>query len=191
MPLNPASSQYVQSHSSVLARTEDRRAPCEPQPIESTTTRLVEPVGASLPGPVRWLWLTAPVAVLALSVLLRPGPDRSLLLPWSTIALPDACTSYRLLGVDCPGCGLTRSFVHLSRGNLAAAWQLNPVGIALYVLVIAQIPLATVQCLPQRIRNAWRRRPFYSRWFGANMWIALGMMVALAMQWVLRMTWSW
>jgi hypothetical protein len=36
------------------------------------------------------------------------------------------CISKQVLGIECPGCGLQRSILHLLRGDLAAAFQMYP-----------------------------------------------------------------
>jgi len=36
------------------------------------------------------------------------------------------CLSRRLLHLPCPGCGLTRAFAHLAKGEWAAAFTLHP-----------------------------------------------------------------
>ena len=54
--------------------------------------------------------------------------------------LPETCPSRRLLHVNCPGCGLTRSFVYLAHGDWRASWNVNRVGIPLALVVVLQIP---------------------------------------------------
>lgn len=53
---------------------------------------------------------------------------------------PGICVFRRCTGGYCPGCGLTRSARHLSRGELSAAWHDHP----WMVLVAAQMLVATV-----------------------------------------------
>ncbi len=36
------------------------------------------------------------------------------------------CPWRMLLGIQCPGCGLTRAFVALAQGDLRAAWTFHP-----------------------------------------------------------------
>ena len=48
--------------------------------------------------------------------------------------LPSVCLFYHLTGLPCPGCGLTRSFVCLSHGDLFEALHWHPLGPALYLL---------------------------------------------------------
>lgn len=52
--------------------------------------------------------------------------------------LPAVCLSRRLFGVDCPGCGLTRSLVSLARGDLAASWSYHRLGWAVALAILIQ-----------------------------------------------------
>lgn len=88
------------------------------------------------------LWLLGPCAILLAAGLLRPGEGRTVLLPLIDRAVPETCTMQRSLGVDCPGCGLTRSFIHMARGNVRRAWGLHPIGVFLFIYVFLQLPLA-------------------------------------------------
>ncbi len=81
------------------------------------------------------------LAVAGLALLLEVHSDQrvafSFLPRWP---LPETCPSRSLLHVECPGCGLTRSFVHLAHGDWQAAWAIHPVGILLALAVVLQIP---------------------------------------------------
>jgi hypothetical protein len=44
----------------------------------------------------------------------------------AALSLPGLCLFHRLTGLDCPGCGMTRAFVALWRGDLVAAEALHP-----------------------------------------------------------------
>lgn len=54
--------------------------------------------------------------------------------------LPTLCMSRSLWNRPCPGCGLTRSFVHLMHGQWQSAWQMHRLGWLFLVAVMAQIP---------------------------------------------------
>jgi hypothetical protein len=56
-------------------------------------------------------------------------------------ALPPLCLFHRLTGLDCPGCGMTRAFVCLLRGDLHGAWQMHPFSIPLLLISIAAVSL--------------------------------------------------
>lgn len=90
-----------------------------------------------------WILGLALCAILG-SFILQPSPDGGLALPipfsGAALSLPDTCMSRRLLGMPCPGCGLTRSFVAMSRAEFSSAFALNPLGPALYLLCWLQIP---------------------------------------------------
>jgi hypothetical protein len=85
--------------------------------------------------------LTIAVTVIVLAFLLEVHSDQrvafSMLPQWP---LPETCPSRSLLHVECPGCGLTRSFVHLAHGNWCAAWNVNRAGLFVALAVILQIP---------------------------------------------------
>jgi len=56
------------------------------------------------------------------------------------IPLPQACFSRSWLGVRCPGCGLTRSVIHLAEGNWRASWHEHRLGALMAIVITLQIP---------------------------------------------------
>ena len=50
------------------------------------------------------------------------------------------CLFKEIFGIDCPMCGLTRSFVSISHLHFADGWRFNRVGILIYLFVLWQIP---------------------------------------------------
>ena len=93
------------------------------------------------------------IAVMALtgSFVLRLSGDGSMYVPvpWldASIPLPQACFSRSVFGVSCPGCGLTRSFVATAGGDLYGALLLHPMGPAIYLLCLLQVPYRIVEYL--------------------------------------------
>ena len=85
------------------------------------------------------LALAAIVAALAWSLEVRPD-ERVAFRGFSRWPLPQSCYSRALFGVPCPGCGLTRSFVFLARGDWPAAWREHRLGWLLAGLVVLQFP---------------------------------------------------
>lgn len=85
--------------------------------------------------------LVISLGVLLMAALLKVRSDQRVslgLLPnWP---LPEVCQSKVLLGWDCPGCGLTRSFVHLAHGDIPASLAVHRLGWLVALLVAAQIP---------------------------------------------------
>lgn len=75
------------------------------------------------------------VAILSVSIVLGVLANRGhWLLPNQSI-----CFSRVLFHQDCPGCGLTHSFVSLGGGHLMRSWELNPLGPVLFALIIAML----------------------------------------------------
>jgi hypothetical protein len=68
---------------------------------------------------------------LAAVVLQFEMPDR-IALPIVGWSLPQTCWTRRILGLNCPGCGLTRSFVLAADGRATGAWQVHPVGTVVF-----------------------------------------------------------
>lgn len=53
--------------------------------------------------------------------------------------LPVFCVFQKILGIPCPGCGIIRSFIAISKLDLVSALKYNPVGIIIVLFVIIQI----------------------------------------------------
>jgi hypothetical protein len=108
----------------------------------------------------RLILAIAAAIVLAACVLQVRADQRvavSLLTRWP---LPEVCQSKILFGLDCPGCGLTRSFVHLAHGNVPASLAVHPLGWLVALFVVAQFPyrawaLKTHSPAPLGERTPW------------------------------------
>lgn len=59
------------------------------------------------------------------------------------------CAFREMTGLPCPGCGMTRAFSSLCRGQWQRALSYHPLSPIVFVAVIA---LAVITCLPQRSR---------------------------------------
>ena len=55
-------------------------------------------------------------------------------------ALPGSCAFDSIFGLRCPGCGLTRSFVHTAHFDIVEAFRLHPFGPLGFLAVAGQIP---------------------------------------------------
>lgn len=53
---------------------------------------------------------------------------------------PETCLTSAMWGLECPGCGLTRSFIFLASGEWQAAMAMNRVGWLFALAVMFQIP---------------------------------------------------
>jgi hypothetical protein len=54
--------------------------------------------------------------------------------------LPESCLSRSLFGLKCPGCGLTRSIIHLAEGDWRASWRSHRLGGLMAAVIVFQIP---------------------------------------------------
>ena len=75
------------------------------------------------------------------------------------------CPSRELLGLPCPGCGLTRSILLILRGRFAESWRLQPFG-------YAWLALAVVFILDRYVFETHQRL-----WMGLLTVICIGMVV--------------
>lgn len=125
-----------------------------------------------------WLVLALAVFVIAAAFCLRWGEGGRLRLPGTRAALPTTCASRLMFGVECPGCGLTRSFVALAAGDVAESYRYNRVGWIVALAVVAQVPYRLIAL--GRLKRGLAA--------GQGMaWMGLGLVAALVVNWLLRM----
>lgn len=127
-----------------------------------------------------WLSLVGVLAVLALTMTMSVQGSSQVALPGMSTPLPELCNARRFFGVECPGCGLTRSFISMGHGNVQAAWSFNPSGPLWFVAMLAQ--------LPYRAAQLWYLRRGKKLALSANWskWIWLVLVATLVGQWVVR-----
>ncbi len=134
---------------------------------------------------LHWNFLGLSAVVVLLAILLQVRDERSVVVPGLELALPGTCTFRQYFGADCPGCGLTRCFVSMAHGEVQRAWQFNPVGIFLFMVVASQIPFRTWQL--------WRLRSglaeIHLGWWGYS--VLLFVVAGLLIQWIVRVTMEW
>jgi len=109
--------------------------------------------------------------VIAASFLFDVRRDQRVILPWlPSWPLPSACFSKTQFHVDCPGCGLTRSFIHLAHGRLRESLESHRVGWLMALAVVLQIPYRTAALLGRRPDPLGKRFPAL---FGATLIVLL------------------
>jgi Protein of unknown function (DUF2752) len=126
-------------------------------------------------------FLAGAVGVMLLSFLLSL-PDNSgvVTVPGMNWSLPPLCTLKRTCGIDCPGCGLTRSFVALAHGDWEASIRYNAGGPLCFLLMMLQIPYR----LWQMRRNSLGKPEIFAGWF-----TTLSLLLAsifLTLQWIAK-----
>jgi hypothetical protein len=87
-------------------------------------------------------------ASLALALLAHNGMD--------PIASLDLCWSRILLARDCPGCGLTRSFVAFAGGDLSRSFACNPTGPLLFAGILLLTILHALRLAGAPLRHLGR-----------------------------------
>ena len=117
--------------------------------------------------------------ILMLAALLEVNARGSVVVPLLELELPEACLWQRMVQMSCPGCGLTRGFIHLMNGDFLAAWRMNAAGWLVFLLIISQIPYRLLQ-LWKTYRGEERRDG--TRWAE---WAWL-IPAALIGQWIVR-----
>ena len=120
------------------------------------------------------------VVVVFLSVAMRSTGDQHVFLPGMSIPLPELCMTKTVLGIPCPGCGMTRGFISIAHGQWTRAWAFNPVSFLVFALVVGQIPWRFVQVM--RILKKQTE-------LNANVFFVpvLVMVVLLFAQWLIKM----
>ena len=59
------------------------------------------------------------------------------IIPLAKIESVSLCIFYHLTGRRCPGCGMTRAFANLLRGDLVRALDYNPLSPVMFALVLS------------------------------------------------------
>ena len=90
-------------------------------------------------------WLLGTSIVVALAFVLKYEPPDKIILPGLELPLPESCWTKRAFGTNCPGCGLTRSFVLSAGGRFSEAFRMHPVGTIMFLVLVAQIPVRLLQ----------------------------------------------
>jgi hypothetical protein len=125
-------------------------------------------------------YLVLYVVVIVLSFVLESSGERVLCpLPGGARALPPLCPLKAWSGMECPGCGLTRSFVALAHGELGQSLAQHRLGWALFLACAYHV--------------------FYRAWMVArgggdppprlgtfHTWVARALIAGLVVNWVLK-----
>ena len=73
------------------------------------------------------------IVFLSVAYILTPHPQAVSVDGWT---VPELCMYKRLFGIDCFGCGITRSVVYAVHGDFSMALEKHLLGIPLVVLVV-------------------------------------------------------
>jgi hypothetical protein len=100
------------------------------------------------------------VTTMSLSFLMTIKDDQEVYLPLINQPLPEVCGSRSLLGVDCPGCGMSRAFISISNLEIGRALAFNSASLIVYLFVAIQIPWHAMQIF----RTLYRGGPIDTWW---------------------------
>ncbi len=120
--------------------------------------------------------LVAALVLVVLSAVLGvtrvPGGPEQVVAGDST--LPGVCVLRSWVGISCPGCGLTRSFISLGHLDWKSGFDHHPLGPVFFLFVLAQIPYRIAMLISPVARQ---RRPA-TIWTGRLVWGACGLLLA-------------
>ena len=126
------------------------------------------------------LILCTTVVILALTLQTRA--DQRVEFAWLPgVPMPESCASRSIFDVECPGCGLTRSFIAIARGSLSAAFQQNRTGWLLACGLLIQFPYRV--WMLHHVRTRGLPEPVPERLKLVLVWILI---VALIGNWLLK-----
>ncbi len=99
-----------------------------------------------------WEMLIIALIAIAFSFLLTIREDgRVAVRGLTNHPAPESCLSHSMFGIDCPACGLTRSFIRLAHADLAGSLHYHRLGWMMALAVILQLPYRTAGLRTNRI----------------------------------------
>ena len=93
----------------------------------------------------RILVLLAATIVISISFVMTIKNDQEVYTPFTNGPMPDVCGIRSMLGVDCPGCGMSRAFISISNLEINKALAFNSASLIVYLFVAIQIPWHATQ----------------------------------------------
>jgi len=109
--------------------------------------------------------------ILTLTFLITFHQNNKNNLTFFNLKLPPLCLSKSLTNTECPGCGMTRSFVNIAKFNFGEAFKLNRVSIPLFIYFIYAF-LYHSYCLTILNQEVPSKLSIYNKWF-ANLILIL------------------
>ena len=88
----------------------------------------------------RLLVFSASSFAILMSFVLTVGADEKVYFPFVQQPLSETCSSRILLGMDCPGCGMSRAFISISDRKIRKALRFNSASLVVYLFFAVQIP---------------------------------------------------
>jgi hypothetical protein len=95
------------------------------------------------------------------------------------LSLPGTCATKSVFDTECPGCGLTRSFISVAHGEVRKASEFHRIGPALYLFMILQV-VHHAACAQREPGSSLPRL-----WARTNFVMGSGIIAALLLNWLL------
>ncbi len=133
------------------------------------------------------------LAVIAAAALLGVRDERQVHLPQLSWTVPELCSYHVITGLDCPGCGMTRSFISLAHGRWLDAFHYHPLGAVLFAYLAAQVPFQAWQIFRiRRGKRPLRADPLHRRLILAYfaVFLAFGLWRLASQWWGVLTEWS-
>jgi Protein of unknown function (DUF2752) len=180
-PLNPgvARPKRTTQNTGVMQADPTGQPTNDPSETDRPGADSLSPTPATVRAERRWHWIVLAGACLfvAAGAIVDVAPEGAIgVASAPAITLPVVCPSRRLFGVECPGCGMTRSVTHLLHGRLSASLITHRLGWLVFAAIVFQIPYRT-----------WRLTGRMSRLDGPRVAECLlwGFFVLLVVNWLL------
>lgn len=93
----------------------------------------------------RILVLLAATIAISMSFVMTVKDGQEVYIPFTIEPVPEVCGIRGILGVDCPGCGMSRAFISISNWEIDKALAYNSASLLVYVFVAVQIPWHAAQ----------------------------------------------
>ena len=127
-------------------------------------------------------WVILWVAILGLTtsffLYMNPDDSNAIYVSGCHAKLPGACMSRQWFDMECPGCGLTRSIVSISHGDLARSLHFNIAGILFYGYAVGYVGYAV-------LRNTIPSHSFFHSAAAWRLFVRLTLWTVFA-QWCLK-----
>jgi len=106
-----------------------------------------------------WILASSLAVVLCAFVLVIQDGERVAVRWFPGYPLPHSCMARTMFGGSCPGCGLTRSFIHLAQGDVAGSLAMHRIGWMIALAVVLQFPYRGYALLRDRNSPIGNRLP--------------------------------
>ncbi|MFN3189609.1 MAG: DUF2752 domain-containing protein [Aureliella sp.] len=123
------------------------------------------------------VWFGGALLVLIGALMLEVRGGDLVALVGTDFTMPETCSLRGRFGIDCPGCGLTRSFIYIAHGDFRSAWTLHWVAPIIFAYVLIQLPIALwygVQTASHRRENVGYRRVI---WFNERFLVVIALLL--------------